>query len=87
MATHIIDGAEVSDEELDLARRYSMVITWSPEDGVYVASFPGLPGIRAYGKSAAEAAQQGAEVIVVYVIGRLDADLTLPEPAALEPIA
>lgn len=87
MATHIIDGAEISDEELALARRYPMVVTWSPEYGVYVASFPGLPGIRAYGKSVAEAAQQGAEVIVAYVTGHLDAGLPLPEPVALEQFA
>ncbi len=87
MATHNIDGAEVTDEELALARRYSMVVTWNPEFNVYVASFPGLPGIRAYGKTVTEAAQQGEEVIVIYVIGHIDAGLPLPEPVALEQIA
>lgn len=87
MATHLVDGAEVSDEELAFARRYPMVVAWSPEDDIYVASFPGLPGIRAYGQTAAEAAQQGAEVIVIYVIGHIDAGLPLPEPVALAQIA
>ncbi len=87
MATHIIDGAEISDEELALARRYPMVVRWSPEYGVYVAEFPGLPGIGISGSAAAEAAQKGEEVIVAYVTGHLDAGLPLPEPVALERIA
>jgi predicted RNase H-like HicB family nuclease len=89
MATHIIDGAEVSDEELALARRYPMVVTWSNEDGEYIAEFPGpgLEGIKAFGASAAEAAQKGAEVIVIYITSLLDAGERLPEPAALAAIA
>jgi predicted RNase H-like HicB family nuclease len=87
MATHTIDGAEVSDEELALARRYPMVVLWSDEYDIYEASFPGLPGIKAYGPSASEAAQQGEEVIVAYVTGHLDAGLPLPEPVALAAIA
>ena len=87
MATHIIDGAEISDEELALARRYPMVVCWSPEYGAYVAEFPGLPGIGISGRTAAEAAQKGEEVIVAYVTGHLDAGLPLPEPVALEQIA
>ena len=87
MATHIIDGAEISDEELALARRYPMVVHWSPEYGAYVAEFPGLPGIGISGHTAAEAAQKGEEVIVAYVTSHLDAGLPLPEPVALERIA
>ena len=87
MATHVIDGAEVTDEELALARRYSMLVNWDPEFNIYVVSFPGLPGIRAYGKTVSEAAQHGEEVIVIYVTAHIDADLPLPEPVALEQIA
>lgn len=87
MATRIIDGAEISDEELALARRYPMIVHWSPEYGAYVAEFPGLPGIGISGRTAAEAAQKGEEVIVAYVTGHLDAGLPLPEPVALAKIA
>jgi predicted RNase H-like HicB family nuclease len=87
MATHITHGAEVSDEELALARRYPMIVHWSPEFGAYVAEFPGLPGIGISGKTAAEAARKGEEIIVNYVTALLDAGLPLPEPVALERIA
>lgn len=84
--THIFDGAEVTDEELAIARRYPMVIHWSDEDDAYLARFPGLPGIGISGRTPAEAAQKGQEVIVVYVIGHIDAGLPLPEPVAHEQI-
>ena len=87
MATHIIDGAEVSDEELALARRYPMIVHWSPEYGAYVAEFPGLPGIGISGKTAVEAARKGEEIIVNYVTALLDAGRELPEPVALAKIA
>jgi predicted RNase H-like HicB family nuclease len=87
MATHIIDGAEVSDDELALARRYAMVVSWDAEYDVYVASFPGLPGIKAYGPNVTEAARQGEEVIVIYVTSLIDAGRELPEPVALAQIA
>lgn len=87
MATHVIDGAEVSDEELALARRYPMVGYWSAEDDACVAEFPGLPGVGVSGRTAVEAARKGNELIVIYVTSLLDAGQPLPEPAALERIA
>jgi predicted RNase H-like HicB family nuclease len=78
--THIIDGAEVSDEELALARRYPMTVQWVAEDDVFVATFPDIDGLKAYGKSAAEAAQHGEEVIIIYITSLLDAGRALPEP-------
>lgn len=87
MTTHIIDGAEVSDEELALARRYPMAVYWSAEDGAYVATFPGLQGVGISGKTAAEAARKGEEIIVNYVTAHIDAGLPLPEPVALEQLA
>ena len=57
------DGRELTAEERDEARRYSMVIAWSPEDEVYVASFPEFPVARTHGSTVAEAAEMGEEVI------------------------
>lgn len=84
---HSNHGAEVSDEELALARRYPMVVYWSVEDRAYVATFPGLQGIGITGRTAAEAAEKGEEIIVNYVTALLDAGRELPEPVALEAIA
>ena len=86
MATRIIEGTEISDEELALARRYPMVVHWSPEYGAYVAEFPGLPGIGIRADRGRGSAQGGG-VIVNYVTALLDAGRQLPEPVALEKIA
>lgn len=87
MATHISHEVEVSGEELSLARRYPMVVYWAPEYDAYVAMFPGLQGIGISGKTAAEAARKGEEIIVNYVTALLDAGRELPEPVALKQIA
>lgn len=86
MAARTIDGTKISDEELALARRYPMVVYWSAEDRAYVATFPGLQGIGISGKTAAEAARKGEEIIVNYVTAHIDASLPLPEPVALDQI-
>ena len=43
--------------------RYTMLIQWSDEDGVYVVTVPELPGCRTHGSSYEEAARQGREAI------------------------
>lgn len=82
--THFTDDAEVTDEELALARRYPMAIQWSKNDNAYLAWFPGLPGIGISGRTVVEAAQKGEDVIVNYVTAHIDAGLPMPEPVALE---
>lgn len=43
--------------------RYSMVIAWEPEGGVFVVTVPELPGCMTHGETYEEAVQQGQEVI------------------------
>ena len=50
-----------------------MLIEWSEEDQLYLASFPTLAQSRTHGKTAAEAAQRGMEL--------LETLLMYPEPA------
>lgn len=87
MAAPLNHGEAVNAEELALARRYPMVVYWSVEEGAYVATFPGLQGIGISGRTAAEAAEKGEEIIVNFVTALLDAGRALPEPIALELIA
>jgi predicted RNase H-like HicB family nuclease len=82
-----VNAADVSEEELALARRYPMVIHWDEEFSTYVVSFPGFPGIEGYGATPEEAVQQGEEIIVHVVTAYIDAGDELPEPVDLKQIA
>ena len=45
----MIDLGECTPEELIEASRYSVEIHWSPEDQIFIADVPELPGIRTHG--------------------------------------
>ncbi|MGI9253486.1 MAG: helix-turn-helix domain-containing protein [Thermomicrobiales bacterium] len=84
MSTTASDIEELSAEELADARRYSMVIAWSPEDHLYVVSFPEFPIAQTHGRTVAEAAEMGEEIIAsLLAIHRADGrpDPTPPRTA------
>lgn len=57
----------VSAEELAEARHYSMEIKWSPEDEVFVVSFPDAPGVMTHGATREEAAAMGEDAIITWL--------------------
>ena len=71
---------DVTAEELAEARRYTMCIDWSPEDEVFIASFPAVPFVRAHGATREEATQQGEEVIVAWLTAMKDAGYPITPP-------
>jgi putative transcriptional regulator len=77
----VIDGAEVTPEELARARRYPMTIAWSDEDELFLASFPDVPGIVTHGATPEEAAEHGEEVIVIWLTSLLDSGYEIPKPS------
>lgn len=76
----VIDGAEVTEEELAQARRYPMLIAWSEPDELFLASFPDVPGIVTHGATAEVAAARGEEVIVIWLTSMADAGYEIPPP-------
>jgi predicted RNase H-like HicB family nuclease len=70
----------VTPEELAEARRYSMRIDWSPEDEVFIASFPDLPFVRSHAASREEAFARGEEVIVAWLTAMRDAGYAVAPP-------
>jgi DNA-binding transcriptional regulator YiaG len=70
----------VSAEEIAEARRYSMEIDWSPEDEVFVVSFPDAPGVMTHGSTREEAAAQGEDAIITWLTAHKDAGLPVPPP-------
>ncbi len=58
---------EFTPEELAEARRYSMLIAWSLEDGLYLVEVPELPAVKTHGATHEEAMAMGEEAIATYL--------------------
>jgi DNA-binding transcriptional regulator YiaG len=71
----------VSPEEFAEARRYAMQIEWSPEDQVFVVSFPDAPGVMTHGATREEAATMGEDAIISWLTALRDAHLPVPSPS------
>jgi predicted RNase H-like HicB family nuclease len=72
MRAATIEGTPVEDlteEELAEARRYSLLVQWSAEDGKWIATAPELGGITTHGASPAEAVEMGAEMVATALAG------------------
>src|SRR5215217_8539164 len=70
----------VSAEELTEVRRYAMEIEWSPEDEVFVVSFPDAPGVMTHGATREEAAAMGEDAIITWLTALHDANIPVPPP-------
>lgn len=70
----------VTPDELAEARRYPMEVAWSPEDAVFVVSFPDAPGVMTHGATREEAAAQGEDAIITWITALHDAGLPAPPP-------
>jgi predicted RNase H-like HicB family nuclease len=58
--------------------KYLIIIEKDPEEGVYIASVPSLPGCQTFGRNAKEAAQMAEEAIEVYVETLQDLGMRVP---------
>ena len=64
----------------DAYGRYSMILEWEPQGGVYVVTVPEIPGCRTHGETLEEAVRHGREVMEGWVdIMRKDGE-PLPAP-------
>ena len=59
---------------------YAMVIEWSDEDLAYIVTVPELPGLQTHASSYVEAAQQGQEVIELWIQSREESGRPIPVP-------
>ena len=62
------------------AGRYSMVIEWSDEDGLYIVTVPELPGCRTHGKTQVEAVEVGRDVIETWLDANRAWERPIPSP-------
>jgi len=68
---------EIAVEDL----RYSILIEWSDEDQVYIATLPEFHGCKTHGDTYEEAAKHGREVIESLIEINWEDGRPLPEPA------
>lgn len=71
-----INAVDFPDPEWAKVRRYAMVIEWSDEDQLFLVSIPDFPGAHTHGRTRAEAAALGEEVIALLLDGEVN-----PPPA------
>lgn len=71
---------EITPEELEEARRYSMLIAWSPEDGLFLVQCPELPPVKTHGATHEEAVAMGEEAIATYLWSLRHRSLPIPPP-------
>lgn len=66
--------------EPEIYGRYSVVIEWSDEDGVYVVTLPEFPGCHTHGATREEALKNAQEVIELVVDTDRELGRPLPPP-------
>src|SRR3954453_8233202 len=69
-----INAVSIPDPEWENVRLYAMVIEWSDEDQLFLVSIPDFPGAHTQGRTRAEAAAMGEEVIALL----LDSEVNPP---------
>ena len=66
-------------EEYAAARPYAIVVEWSAEDQVYIATAPDIRGCRTHGSTREEAARMGEEAVALALASHARHGLPMPE--------
>ena len=60
--------------------RFQILVAWSPEDRVFVAQVPDLPGCIAHGETESEAVENADTAIELYLEDLIESGSSIPEP-------
>ena len=60
---------------------YEIQLTWDPEDEIYVATIPSIPGCMAHGVTKTEAIKSAQAAIELWIETARDDGIPIPEPA------
>ena len=60
--------------------RFQILVAWSPEDRVFVAQVPDLPGCIAHGRTEPEAVENAKSAIELYLEDLSESGGSIPEP-------
>jgi predicted RNase H-like HicB family nuclease len=83
MTTLQPEGSPFTADELAEASHYGIVIQWSAEDRVFLATVPDLPGVIAHADSPGEAATKAVEFAAHWIDGSRRLGDSIPEPRSL----
>lgn len=77
----------VTDADHLAARRYAVVIEWSDEDGIFIASVPDFPNVHTHGVTREAAVKAVDEVTALWIAGARETGDAVPSPrfSALPP--
>ena len=83
---------ELTQDEIADAHRYAIIVEWSPEDDAFIVSYPDIPGIHTHGATRSEAADNGDQVLALWLSARKKSGKVIPVPSfnarfATHPIA
>ena len=67
-------------------RRYAITLSWSDEDGAFVAYAPDLPGCMAHGHDAESALQNIKDAMMFWIDTAIELGEPIPEPKSTIPI-
>lgn len=67
--------------------RYSVNLTWSEDDGCYIATIPEFPGLSAFGETPEEAAKEARIAAMGFMEVYKEDGIPLPEPFTLQKAA
>ena len=77
---HDVQWLDVTQDEIEAALQYAVVIEWSTEDDAFVASVPDFPGLHTHGATREEAATMANEVIALNIAGARADGSEIPAP-------
>lgn len=75
-----IDFGDITPEQLSEARRYKVELHWSPEDQVFIAEVPELPGAKTHADTPAEAVDMAHEVAALWLSTARHMGRAIPAP-------
>ncbi len=79
------DDSAITADELEQARRYSLILHWSDVDQVYIVDVPELPELRTHGRTVGEAIEMGEEAVATLLSALPDLGRTPPQPRWSKP--
>jgi predicted RNase H-like HicB family nuclease len=71
-----------SEEEMNEARRYPVVIQWSDADDLYLASAPDLENLVVHGATPEEAIAKIPEAVANWIYGMRSVGQPIPAPSS-----
>lgn len=75
-----VQWLDITQDDIDVALQYAVVIEWSVEDDAFVVSVTDLPDLHTHGATREEAATMANEVIALNIAGARADGSKLPAP-------